>query len=95
MSDLPLDRIRSRAEVLCAMDEIMHHLNDECDIASWLMLGVPDGGPRLELTADQLEYYGAYAGDEDFEGMVERFATIVKLTCFSAKTGKYKKAGFC
>lgn len=93
MSDLPLDRIRSRAEVLCAMDEIMHHLSDECDIEVWLVLGVPDGGPRPELTADQLAYYGVYA--EDFEEMVERFATIVRRTCFSARTGKYKKAGFC
>lgn len=93
MSDLAPDQVRSRAEVLCAMDEIMHHLNDECDIESWLVLGVPDGGPRLELTDEQLAYYGAHA--EDFEEMVELFATIVRRTCFSARTGKYKKAGFC
>lgn len=77
------------------MDTIMHHLNDECDIVSWLMLGVPDGGPMLELTDEQLAYYGEYVEDEDFEDLVERFATIVRRTCFSGKTGKYKKAGFC
>ena len=90
-------QFKSRAEVLCAIDCIMHHLNDECDNESWLALGVPDGGPWDVLGADtpdtRLEYYMQFAenGDE-FEEMVELFAKIIRRVCFG-RGDKYCKAG--
>lgn len=88
--------VKSRAAVLCAMDCIMHHLNDECDIEGWLMNGVPDGGPFdvIDNTSpdERLDYYGSFTDDETFEDNVRLFATIVKRVCF--KKGEYQARGF-
>lgn len=81
---------QSRAEVLCLMDSLVAHLNDEDDQNSWLMNGVPDGGPRVVLTAAQSEYYGQFV--DDFEEMVNLFARIVRRVCFKTK---YEPKGFC
>jgi len=90
------ERVKSRAAVLCAMDCIMHHLNDECDIEAWLMLGVPDGGPFDVMDdtspAERLDYYESFADDETFEDMVKLFARIVKRVCF--KGSEYQAHGF-
>lgn len=79
-----------RAEVLLAMDVLMKHLADECDIESWLVYGVPDGAPPLHMTPEQLEYYGQFV--DDFEDIVKAFARIVRRTCFVTT---YKPKGFC
>ena len=80
----------SRAEVLLAMDVLMKHLNDEDDQTGWLMNGVPDGGPRIEMTPAQREYYGQFV--DDFEEMVNLFARIVRRVCFKTR---YEPGGFC
>ena len=82
--------VRSRAECLMLMDNLVRHLNDEDDQNGWLMNGVPDGGPRVVLTAEQSEYYGQFV--DDFEEMVELFARIVKRVCFRTR---YEPRGFC
>ena len=90
------ERTRSRAAVLCAMDCIMHHLNDECDIEAWLVLGVPDGGPFDVMDgtdpAERLDYYGSFTDDETFEDNVKLFARIVKRVCLKGK--EYLPHGF-
>lgn len=79
-----LDRhtIESRAEVLLAMDTIVKHINDEEEHVSWLVDGIPDGGPELELTAEQLDYYGQFTDDKEFEDMVLIFARTMKRVFF-------------
>lgn len=81
---------QSRAEVLCLMDSLVAHLNYEGDQDCWLMNGVPDGGPRVVLTAEQSEYYGQFV--DDFEEKVKLFAKIVRRVCFKMK---YEPGGFC
>lgn len=39
---IPEDEVGSHAECLAAMDCLMHHMNDEDEIACWLQDGVPD-----------------------------------------------------
>ena len=88
---LPVDSAaKSRAEVLFAMDVIMHHLNDEDDIEPWLMYGVPDGAPPFHLTAEQLDYYLQFI--DVFEDLVKMFAKTVRRTCFKTT---YEPKGFC
>lgn len=89
---------KSRAEVLCAMDCLMHHLNDEYAIEPWLENGVPDGMPWnvLEADADRFADYLGLAqemSDEEFEDMVKLFAQTVRQECFSVKY-QYQKRAF-
>ena len=80
----------SRAECLVLMDSLVRHLNDEDDQTGWLVNGVPDGGPRIEMTPEQKEYYGQFV--DDFEEMVNLFARIVRRVCFKTR---YEPGGFC
>lgn len=80
----------SRAEVLMLMDNLIRHLNDEVDQICWLMYGVPDGAPELQMTPEQKEYYSLSV--YDFEEKVKLFAKIVRRVCFKVK---YEPGGFC
>ena len=78
---------RSRAEVLCAMDCLMHHVNDEDWMADWLTDGVPDGMPWHVLDREDSragDYPELVEGmtDEEFDAMVRLFARQVKRGCF-------------
>lgn len=84
------DQVESRAEVLMLMDNLVKHLNDEDDSTAWLMYGVPDWAPELQMTPEQKEYYSQFV--DDFEGMVKLFAKIVRRVCFGTI---YKPKGFC
>lgn len=92
MSDKELNprQRQSRAEALCLMDSLVAHLNDEDDQTGWLVNGIPDGGPRVVLTAEQSEYYGQFV--DDFEEFTKLFAQIVRRVCFKTK---YEPGGFC
>lgn len=81
----------SRAEVLFAMDILMHHLNDEDDIEGWLMDGVPDGAPVFRMSNEHLEYYLACL-DDGFEDIVKLFARTVRRVCFKTT---YEPRVFC
>lgn len=81
---------QSRAEVLCLMDSLVAHLNDEDDQTGWLINGVPDGGPRVVLTAEQSEYYGQFV--DDFGELVKLFARTVRRACFKTT---YEPKGLC
>ena len=78
---------RSRAEILCAMDCLIHHLSDEDAMESWLVNGVPDGlsWDVLEASAQRFEDYMSIAQDmedKEFEDIVHLFARIVRRECF-------------
>lgn len=90
MATLDHRAMESRAEALFAMDLLMKHLNDENDQEGWLMNGVPDGAPPLQMTQEQLEYYEQFV--DGFEEITEIFARIVRRVCFKTK---YKPKGFC
>lgn len=83
-------QVESRAEVLMLMDNLIRHLNDEDDSIDWLLYGVPDGAPELQMTPEQKEYYSQFV--DDFEEMTRLFAKIVRRVCFKVK---YEPGGFC
>lgn len=87
--------IESHAECLAAMDCLMHHMNDEDEIACWLRAGVPDNShwdvlglkPRIHLK-DKVEFYLELVKDMtygDYEKCVMIFAHAVKAQCFTVK----------
>lgn len=87
---LPESERRSCAEALCAMDCLMHHINDEDEIACWLQDGVPDNDywRVAEPDPDRAEFY--YALTEgmtygSYETCVKIFANAVKRQCFATK----------
>lgn len=83
-------QVESRTEVLMLMDKLVRHLNDEYDQVGWLMYGVPDGAPELQMTTEQREYYSQFV--DDFEEKMKLFARIVRRVCFKVK---YEPGGFC
>lgn len=89
-AELNVAQVESRAKCLMLMDNLVRHLNDEDDQTGWLVNGVPDGGPRIEMTPEQKEYYGQFV--DNFEEMVNLFARIVKRVCFKTR---YEPGGFC
>ena len=84
------DQVKSRAEALMLMDNLIRHLNDEEDQTGWLVNCVPDGAPDLLMTMEQVEYYSQFVGD--FEEMTKLFAKIIRRVCFKVK---YEPGGFC
>lgn len=87
---LPDSERQSCAEVLAAMDCLMHHMNDEDEIACWLQDGVPDNDHwRMnESDPERAEFYYAMTGDMtygDYEACVMIFAHAVKAQCFRTK----------
>lgn len=82
--------VDSRAECLLLMDKLMRHLSDEEDMVGWLVNGVPDGGPALNPTEEQMDYYRDYV--DDFEEHVRLFAKIVRRVCFRTR---YEPGGLC
>ena len=87
---LSLNQVTSRVEALMLMDKLIRHLNDEEDQVGWLMNGVPDGAPELQMTPEQMEYYSLFV--DDFEEKTKLFARIVRRVCFKVK---YEPGGFC
>ena len=80
-----------RAELLCAMDVVARHINDEDIGDMWLVDGVPDGGDFHifnDNTEERRKYYGDLVDcmDEcDFEYTVKLFAKLVKKACFKTQ----------
>jgi len=94
-----IKRVLSKAEILCAMDCLMHHLSDEDAIEPWLANGVPDGmdwtvldyRTGRERTAEFMELAESMS-DEDFEDMVRLFAATIRRECFETK---YSRKALC
>lgn len=91
---IPDGEIESHAEVLAAMDCLMHHLNDEDAVAAWLQDGVPDSGNWQPFgfghppPEQRQEYYeGLVDGMTygDFEACAAIFAHTVKSQCFRTR----------
>ena len=87
---LPDSERQSCAEVLAAMDCLMHHMSDEDEIACWLQDGVQDNDHwRMnEPDPERAEFYydlteGMTYGD--YEACVMIFAHAVKAQCFRTK----------
>lgn len=90
------EEVGSHAECLAAMDCLMHHMNDEDEIACWLQAGVPDNPhwdvldlkSRLPPDNDRAGFYTELARDMtygDYEACVMIFAHAVKAQCFRTK----------
>ena len=85
------EKTANKAEVLAAMDCLMHHLKVEDHLKQWTA-EFPDEQDwnLLDWTPDDAacrteQYMKAASGmsDRDFEGLVMMFATIVSVQCFS------------
>lgn len=71
MSELAIQRRRSRAEVLYCLDVLLRHLDDENALTSWLTLGVPDGTLGKWPSDEQVEPFLDFAEDEqEFDELV-------------------------
>lgn len=88
------EEVGSHAECLAAMDCLMHHMNDEDEIACWLQDGVPDSDnwrPFEDVSSepgDRRDYYEGLARGMtygDYEACVMVFAHTVKAQCFETK----------
>ena len=91
--------VASHAEVLAAMDCLVHHLNDEEASEGWLanylpdgddwhLLDVPSPGKAYAVAADRKRTYEDLARDMtygEYEDHVEAFARIVRTQCFATK----------
>lgn len=93
---IPDSERQSCAEVLAAMDCLMHHMNDEDEIACWLTDGIPDNdhwrllrtvapGPAYAVAANRTQFYRDIAEGMtygEYESCVKIFACAVKAQCF-------------
>lgn len=95
-------RIVYKAEVLAAMDCLMHHLSDEEDFERWKMNAMPDmfnwnildWDPR-EASKRTKDYVNAVENmtDGEYDSITRMFADIVRFQCFETKT-LYKCGAF-
>lgn len=85
------EEIANRAEVLAAMDCLMHHLRNEDQLEQWTMVAVKDERNWNILdwdpdeSAERTKNYMELAKSMDrrsFECIVHTFACIVKSECF-------------
>lgn len=95
-------RIVYKAEVLAAMDCLMHHLSDEEDFVNWKMNAIPDmfnwnilDWDTREASKRTEDYVQAVANmtDIEYESITHMFADIVRCQCFETKT-LYKCGAF-
>lgn len=91
--------VASHAEVLAAMDCLVHHLNDEeasevwladhlPDGDDWRLLDVPSPGRAYAVAANRKRTYEDMARSMtygEYEGHVKAFARIVRRQCFETK----------
>ena len=84
----------SCAEVLCAMDCLMHHLSDrdkdKQELADWMYLGIADNDKWKLMRTDKTRKNFYYKLSKDmsttkFESLVMLFASFVKDKCFNTK----------
>ena len=95
-------RIVNKAEVLAAMDCLMHHLSDEEDFESWKINAMPDmfnwnildwdPGEASKRTEDYVRAVENMT-DHEYECITHMFADIVRCQCFDTKT-LYKWGAF-
>lgn len=91
--------VASHAEVLAAMDCLVHHLNDEeaseewfseylPDDDDWRLLDVPSPGRAYAVAANRKRTYEDMTRDMtygEYEDHVMAFARIVRRQCFAMK----------
>lgn len=71
MSELAIQRRRSRAEVLYCLDVLIRHISDENVMAAWLSLGIPDGTLEKWPTDEQVDPFLDFAENErEFDDLV-------------------------
>lgn len=66
--------LKTRAEMVRAMETIARAVNDEEVFYSWLLCGVADGDIDDDTTDEDLEYY---CEDETFADLMERFLDLM------------------
>ena len=83
-----------RAEMLMAMDCLMHHLSDTDGLSRWQELALPDGldwhllGGKADRSLEYLEKAGGMT-DNEFTCVVKTFADIVRWQCFNSVFNKH------
>ena len=83
--------VTAKAEVLAAMDCIMHHLWDECDLEKWTQMALRDEfnwnildwdpGEASKRTEDYVKEV-AEMSSNSFDCIVHTFADIIRNQCF-------------
>ena len=81
----------AKAEVLAAMDCIMHHLWDECDLEKWTQMALRDEfnwnildwdpGEASKRTEDYVKEV-AEMSNQSFDCIAHTFADIIRNQCF-------------
>ena len=91
-------KLRCRAEMLAAMDCLMHHLDDSEDRNQFEAVAIPNEGQDRHIldvdpkrATDRRNFYAEMAkrmSDNEFECVVHTFADIVRGHCFSLSYNK-------
>lgn len=68
--------MRSRAEVVKAMETLVRCINYEDIIDSWLMVGVADGDIREDTTLEEIAEMG-YVDDAEFKDLMTLFLRLM------------------
>jgi hypothetical protein len=68
--------MKTRADVVRAMDIMISCINDEDIMESWLMVGVADGDIRTETTNEEIEELG-YTDDKTFSELMTLFLKLM------------------
>lgn len=77
--------MKTRADVVRAMDIMVSCINDERIMETWLAVGVADGDINTETTNEEIEDLG-YTTDTTFEELLTLF---LKLMNKASKDGLY------
>lgn len=93
-------KISDRAEVLAAIDCLMHHLTDECQLYNFSRIAIKDehnwnlldwDHPEGALRCESYMELAKNMDEEEFDRIVMTFATIVKMECFE---NEYRPGAF-
>lgn len=66
--------LKTRAEMVRAMETVARAVNDEEVFYGWLLCGVADGDINDDTTDEDLEYY---CEDKTFADLMERFLDLM------------------
>lgn len=68
--------MKTRADIVRAMDIMISCINDESIIETWLAVGVADGDIRTETTNEEIDDLG-YTTDTTFEELLTLFLKLM------------------
>lgn len=68
--------MKTRADVVRAMDIMISCINDEDIIETWLLIGVADGDIKTDTTNKEIEELG-YTDDKTFQELMTLFLKLM------------------